>query len=151
MAGAGFPTVGNGLNKMLDEMRARGEVERGSSEDVRLNRQADVTTGAFAGATAFIGSLGGALIGGFVGWIVSENQNEANKDARRRKNNLKSSGFYLQGDYDNEQMKEIIKAINNGGDGTITTDEFNGLSEKTQNALLESGDASLFHILRRNR
>lgn len=81
-ATASFPTVGNRLNKILDEMRARGEVERGSSEDTRLNRQADMTTGAFAGATAFIGSLGGALIGGFVGWIVRKNSKRLNEKRR---------------------------------------------------------------------
>lgn len=164
VAGAGVAIMADGIKDMkeLNEKRKSGEIQRGSKEDAKQNSKNKMKTYASGGAAigslvgnAFpipilgplIGAAAGGVLGTAVGAIVADVQNNNNKEALRRKNNLKSSGFDLQGDYDNNQMKEIIKAINNGGDGTITKDEFNGLSEKTQKVLLESGDASLFPAL----
>lgn len=164
VAGAGVAIMADGIKDMkeLNEKRKNGEIQRGSKEDAKQNNKNQMKTYASGGAAIgslvgnaisipilgpLIGAAAGGVLGTAVGAIVANVQNNNNKEALRRKNNLKSGGFDLQGDYDNNQMKEIIKAINNGGDGTITKDEFNGLSEKTQKALLESGDASLFPAL----
>jgi hypothetical protein len=158
--GALIAGIGFSKQKELNEARKNGESVRGGKKDNTKQTTANLLkyggSGAALGAAIGtiipgIGNVVGAAVGGAiglaVGGVTSAIQAKNNKEALRQKNYLKSSGFDLQGDYDNKQMKEITKAINNGGDGTITKDEFNGLSEKTQKALLESGDASLFPAL----
>lgn len=66
------------------------------------------------------------------------------KDVQLKKNALKSRGLDLQGDYKKKEIDEIMRMINNGGDGTITKAEFDSMSEITQQKLIESGDLWLF-------
>lgn len=160
LGGAALAGWGFSKQKKLNEARKNGESVRGTKKDDSKQTSANLLkyggSGAALGAAIGtiipgVGNVIGAAVGGAVGLavggIASVIQSKNNREALKRKNSVKRAGFDLQGDYDNKQMKEIIKAINNGGDGTITKDEFNGLSEKTQQALLDSGDATLFPSL----
>lgn len=157
-AGVGVGIYGGKMFKDLKEKRESGEIQRGSKEDRRKNIGAKAIQ--FGGYGASIGSaigsffpqfggqiwgpMIGSAVGALTGTVVGAFQNKNNKDALLKKNALKSRGFDLQGDYKKKEIDEIMRMINNGGDGTITKAEFDSMSEKTKQKLIESGDAKFF-------
>lgn len=66
------------------------------------------------------------------------------KTVQLKKKALKSRGLDLQGDYRKKEIDEIMRMINNGTEGSITKAEFDVMSEKTKQKLIESGDLRLF-------
>lgn len=102
-----------------------------------------IAAGIAAGAP-LLGKWLGKTIGKKKDEKIAERRKIESKDAERVANSLRLSGFDLKGGYTALEYKQIMSAINHGGDGTITRREFESLPEELKNKLIASEDVSLF-------
>lgn len=163
-------TIINNANKKLkerDEEISRGDYAKGSITDrqrtiaaaekkgVGLGMSIGGSLGSAIGTIiagpagaalgTVIGNAAGAVIGKILGNIFGEKQA---KDRTAQSKFVSDTGLNLQGNYSRKDLTFIEGAIQRGGNGTISRNDFEELPERVKRKMTESGDISLFGDLK---
>lgn len=89
-----------------------------------------------------------AVIGASVG-IYAHFTSKNERKIKDTLDSLSAAGIHLTRDvYSLDDLHNIIRRINDGGDGTLSKDEFSLLSDKLQRKMIESGDVAQFYELK---
>lgn len=96
----------------------------------------------------FIILLALACLGGVIIAVSSKQKEKERRYCYHMMRALRDAGFDLKGEYTKKEIDEIVLAINNGEDGTITIQEFQTiLSDGTRQKIIANGDTSEFPLL----
>lgn len=89
-----------------------------------------------------------ACLGGVIIAVSSKQKKKERLYCYHMMRALRDAGFDLRGEYTKKEIDEIVLAINNGEDGTITMQEFQTiLSDGTRQKIIANGDTSEFPLL----
>ena len=125
-----------------------GEIERGSKEHKKANRESAMSIGASIGGSVgalipvpILGPIIGSAVGSAIGIGLSALYNKRQKENMDIKKAIGLAGLHLKGDYKRNELNEIKKALS--GDRKITYGEFLNFNKNLQEKLITYNDYNL--------
>lgn len=135
------------------EITASTIKEKWQGRGEQIGSVAGAALGLLAGPVgAAFGAWAGKYVGRWAGGVLSKKKQEKEIEKRhqesieenRLNSILKRHGFDLKGGYNKDEYNQIMSAINQNGDNTITKAEFETLPEELKKKMMENGDVTLF-------